>query len=251
MLAGCVALGVDPALPDYPDRLVRAGGFELAWYANAASKKGDTLHIYLGGDGQPLDSTGQHPSVDPTSNYALALKLAAIDPYESLFVARPCHYRVIEPNCEPSLWTSARYGAVVVDALCEAVAELAEGRAVSLMGYSGGGALAILLSHCLPTVVNVVTVNGNLATDVWANQRGFAPLSASFDPIIKGLPERVQGRLFLVGEEDAVVPAGISSHFAAEHGGDVIGFRGYGHRCCWLSAWPQILDQLQDRLPIW
>jgi len=251
VLSGCTSAALKPDLPESPDRFIEAGGFELGWYHNGASLSGNTLHVYLGGDGKPLDPESGRPSIDPTPEHALALQLAALDHNESLFVARPCHYKPNQANCESSLWSEARYGETVVGVLCKAIEQLAGGRSISLIGFSGGGALAVLLSHCLPTVANVVTVNGNLATGMWANNRGFMPLSASLDPVAEGLPQHVQGRLFLVGEKDAIVSPAMSSHFAAAHGGDVLGFKRYGHRCCWLSAWPEILKELDSRFSAW
>ena len=250
-LSSCALSPVGTTLPESPDRIIRAGGFDLSWYHNGASLRGKTVHVYLGGDGKPLDPESGLPSIDPTPEHAPALQLTALDRHESLFVARPCHYKPYQANCESSLWSEARYGETVVGALCKAIEQLTGGRSISLIGFSGGGALAVLLSHCLPTVRNVVTVNGNLATGVWTNSRGFMPLSASSDPVLAGLPQHVQGRLFLVGEKDAVVPPAISSHFSAAHGGEVLGFKGYGHRCCWLSAWPAILKELDSRFTAW
>lgn len=240
-------------LPTHPERRLSTEAFTLAWFKNASGKQADTLHIYIDGDGSPLSADGSSPSDDPTPLNPLALKLAAIDPHEAVYIGRPCHWLVSQPACNPSLWTGGRYSAEVVSALCQG-ARLIMGevrRDVSLIGFSGGGALAVLLAHCLETTVNVVTINGNLSIDTWSRSRGFLPLTVSENPIDYGLPDRVSGRAYFVGLKDSVVPGSVSSTFAARHGGEVIAFYGYGHSCCWQRDWPSILQQLARRFDRW
>lgn len=226
---------------------------ELMWWSNGREETGDTLHVYIDGDGRPLVDAGSASNLDPTPEHPLALALAARDPKRAVYLGRPCHFNADQPACRPELWTSARYGADVIRYLCDAVFSLSQrgDRKISLIGFSGGGALAVHVANCVQAVVNVVAVNGNLAIEVWANMRGYESLSASIDPARVGLPGRVAGRLYLVGTEDEVVPAAVSQHFSALHGGEVIAFRGYGHRCCWEERWVSITRELESRLPGW
>jgi pimeloyl-ACP methyl ester carboxylesterase len=53
---------------------------------------------------------------------------------------------------------------------------------VLLIGHSGG-ALAILLAARVPQVVAVVTIAGNLDTDVWTKLHGYLRLQGSLNPI--------------------------------------------------------------------
>ena len=74
---------------------------------------------------------------------------------------------------------------------------------VALLGFSGGGALAVLVAGCADSVTHIVTINGNLDTKLWAEMRGFLPLAESMNPIEFGLPERVTQRIYYVGGQDA------------------------------------------------
>ena len=51
-----------------------------------------------------------------------------------------------------------------------------------LIGYSGGGVLAMLLAEQFPATQAVVTVAGNLDTDAWAIEHGYSPLRGSLNP---------------------------------------------------------------------
>ena len=252
-LLGCTNTTQHLVAPEQPDQAITVSDLELLWWSNDREKRGSTLHVYIDGDGSPLSNGSDSVSIDPTPKYPLALALAAQDPVHAIYVGRPCHFNVDQPLCRPQLWTSGRYGADAIRYLCEAVLLLSQraDRKVSLIGFSGGGALAVHVANCVEAVVNVVTVNGNLATEVWANLRGYESLSASIDPVGVGLPDRVAGRVYLVGADDGIVPPAVTQHFAALHGGEVIGFRSFGHQCCWRDTWESITRELESRLESW
>ena len=253
LLAGCADQLERPILPSQPDKFLTLDSWQLAWFENSGDKPSQTLHVYIDGDGRPLSANVLTASEDPTPQNPLALKLAAMDPSAAIYLGRPCHFLVDQAACEPSLWTTARYSEVVVLALCQALEQLVgePARPISLIGFSGGGALAVLVANCLDTAVNVVTINGNLSIDTWTQLRGFERLEQSQNPLDHGLPEYVSGRIYLVGLEDQLVSPAVSTEFAARFGGEVIAYRGYGHRCCWLDDWPTILGQLARQLDYW
>ena len=78
---------------------------------------------------------------------------------------------------------------------------------VTLIGYSGGAALALLLAHEIPNTNLVVGVAGLQNTDSWTSHHGYEPLSDSLNPIDTALLPQVQ-YLFLHGALDQVVPIG-------------------------------------------
>ena len=70
------------------------------------------------------------------------------DRQSSILLGRPCYY-VQNNNCDPSLWTNARYSERVVDIMAYAIRDFItrfEISSVRLIGYSGGGSLAMLLA---------------------------------------------------------------------------------------------------------
>ena len=243
-MAGCAGQPPRP-FPEQPDQWLQVEGFELAVFENNGADS-ELLHIYLDGDGRPVDPARLTPSVDPTPNDALVLELMKRDPARSVYLGRPCYFRPDLPPCQSELWTTARYGARVIEVLCAAVQQLAAeaGRPVALFGFSGGGALAVLVASCAESVTSVITINGNLDTVLWARLRGFLPLEGSLNPVDVGLPGRVTTRVYLVGENDPVVPPSVSSSFSASVPGRMVTLPEFTHTCCWIDVWPDLLADI-------
>jgi len=233
-------------------------GFEHRAYVRPDVSTATAVHVYLEGDGLPW-ATRDRVSSDPTPRYPLTLHLAAQDPVPSLLLGRPCYYGVATTGpCRPWLWTSGRYSAEVVSSMVTALRRLLPMRPdlrITLVGYSGGGALSMLMAERLPRVERVVTIAANLDIDAWADGHGFSRLDGSLNPAERErLPLRVR-RVHLVGELDAKVPADMVRNVAArDSGAEAWVLPGFDHRCCWVDQWPAILDSLglhdQDSIPL-
>jgi hypothetical protein len=248
VVLSCLALGCAErglrVFPQQPDAWLAVGGFKLALFNNEA-KQGSLLHIYLDGDGRPLVGPEGPASQNATPTNPLVLSMMLQDPAPSIYLGRPCHFYLDAVACYADLWTVGRYGSVVVDALCQAVEDLAAENQmpVALVGFSGGGALAVLVAGCAESVTHIVTINGNLDTKLWAEMRGFLPLIGSMNPIEFGLPDRVTQRIYFAGGEDAVVPPEISSAFEQAVPGRLVVKPQFTHTCCWVSAWESLLGE--------
>src|SRR5690606_19668333 len=121
------------------------------------------LRIYLEGDGRAW-ATPSQPSLDPSPRNLLVARLAFADPQPSLYLARPCQF-VRAPGCQPLLWTDRRFSAEVLDSLDAALTRIKAtygNQTFELIGYSGGGALALLLAARRDDVALVQTLAGNL-----------------------------------------------------------------------------------------
>jgi len=188
----------------------RGDSFTLAGFARSGA--GSTLVVYIEGDGRAWSSRTR-PSADPTPREPFTLRLAVRDPAPKLlYVARPCQYlaRQQAPGvCQPELWTSSRYGPEVVKslslALDQAKRDLGADR-LSLVGYSGGGVLALLLAAVRNDVLDVLTVGANLDIRAWASFHGVSELYGSLNPAEKG--EILAGiwQTHLVGKGDRICP---------------------------------------------
>lgn len=206
------------------------------------------LRVYLEGDGRAW-ITATQPSLDPTPRDLLLARLALSDPRPSVYLARPCQF-IRSPDCAPQYWTHARFSKEVVASLSEALDQLQRrygNRDFELIGYSGGGALALLLAAARDDIAQVQTLAGNLSPRRWAQRLELAPLHGSLEPLdfaerLRALPQR-----HLAGNDDRVVPAGLLEDYAARLGPtdclELHRLAGVDHHAGWLERWPHWRDR--------
>jgi dienelactone hydrolase len=222
---------------------MRGAGFTHAVYRNRSAATGNRLHIYLEGDGTPWVD-GRHAAVDPTPRSPVALRLMARDPQAALLLGRPCyHGHYADAGCAPSLWTNARYSEAVVASLAAALAAVRPpGARLTLIGHSGGGALAMLLAARVEGVDTVVTIAGNLDVAGWARLHDYEPLSASLDPSARPpLPPHIR-QVHFAGGRDREVPPGLIAAAARRQPGARFEVRPeFDHACCWVRDWREFL----------
>ena len=203
------------------------------------------LHVYLEGDGRPWLTRYQVAS-DPTGQDLLALRLMARDPVASIYVGRPCYHGfATDPACGPWWWTHGRYSPEVVRTLVAAIRGILPPRPparITLIGYSGGGVLALLMAPHLEGVVQVITIAANLDTDAWAEYHGYSPLSGSLNPARQAPLDEGIRQLHLIGDQDARVPlASLTAYLARNPKANLRILPGFDHHCCWEEHWPDIL----------
>src|SRR4030095_5539825 len=161
------------------------GGFVHRAFYRAASG-GPRLIVFVEGDGSPWVNAGREPANDPTARNPLALRLAARTAESVLYLGRPCYLGLAhDANCSAELWTSARYSDSVVSSMVIALEGFVNERAfreIVLVGYSGGGVLAVLMAPRLPAGTKVVTIAANLDVAAWTRAHSYLSLNRSLDP---------------------------------------------------------------------
>jgi len=221
-------------------------GFRHAVYrAGADIAGGGPLHVYLAGDGTPYIKRTL-PASDPTPRRPVVLDLMAIDETPRLLLGRPCYHGLAgSPGCAPRFWTHGRYGEPIVASMAAALERLSpDERPIVLIGFSGGGALAVLLARRLPDVIAVVTLAGNLDPDAWAARHRYTPLSDSEKPVRGGpLPASVR-QWHYVGIKDSNIPPGLTQRAADRLGGRLIVLPATTHGRGWSRHWPGIAKRL-------
>ncbi|AXA24355.1 alpha/beta hydrolase [Pseudomonas putida] len=217
--------------------------FPLLVVAPAQMPTANVLRVYLEGDGHAWVTPSQ-PSLDPTPRQSLVVDLAMQDPTPSLYMARPCQF-VSVPGCTPALWTSRRFSPEVLDSLGQALDRLKArygNQGFELVGYSGGGALALLLAGRREDVWQVQTLAGNLSPAEWARMLELTPLEGSLEPLqyrerLARIPQR-----HLLGAEDRQVPADVAAFYARQLGEarclELVSLPGVTHERGWQQAWP-------------
>jgi pimeloyl-ACP methyl ester carboxylesterase len=226
--------------------VIDAEGFPTLIYMKRVNGAADAPYtIFLEGDGRPRD--GNVPSTDPTTRNPLALRLLLRTPQAGAYVARPCYQEQLAPACTPELWTSARYSEQVVSSLTSAVrqvAQHADARKIVLVGYSGGGALAVLIAERLDNVAAVITISANLDTEAWTSQQHYLPLAESLNPA-QSTREHPWPEIHLHGARDSVVPtATTAAYFERYPAAKNVLVDKYDHVCCWVDRWPTLFATL-------
>lgn len=201
------------------------------------------LNIYIHGDGLPW-VTRTKIAIDPSPRHSLTWSLFLKDPKPSLFISRPCYFGTLksDENCNPGFWTSGRYSAKVVASLRKVILEERRERQVNkinLIGFSGGGALVMLIAAELGEEVQrsltVTTIAANLDTNAWTTQHDYSPLVQSMNP--SGLaPLNIKQRHFC-GRRDTNIPVSILDNFFTRQGG-TCQMVDAEHVSGWLDNWP-------------
>lgn len=258
LLAACSALPTPTERRDHANALAAArhwqtlplvaGDFTLLSYVPPRWEPGADLTVYLEGDGLAwLDGA---PSADPTPRDPLALRLAlAQDSGNAAYLARACQYQAApSPPCLQRYWTSARFAPDVIAASNRALDILkatAGARHLTLVGYSGGGAIAVLLAAQRCDVKRLITVAGNLDHAAWTRLHALQPLHDSLNPAAVRAQIAHLPQVHFTGAKDSNMPPRIALHFAAGFPADstpkVKVVDGYNHDCCWAEAWTQLM----------
>jgi len=228
-LNGCMSVGkkqtIDPRLET--DRLAKAHGFQkipiqtnpfLLTSYQKRNSNGKEIAIYIEGDGRTWISRHQL-SNDPTPRQPLALKLAFQDRSPMVaYLARPCQYTPIatEPACDARIWSNLRFSERVVAAMNEAITALkntAQADKIHLIGFSGGGAIAVLIADRRNDIATLRTVAGDLDPTRLSEYHHTTPLTGSLNPS-DAIPRLIDlPQYHFSGEKDTIVPPFIAQTF--------------------------------------
>ncbi|OSQ35299.1 alpha/beta hydrolase [Thalassospira mesophila] len=221
-----------------------------------------TLFVYLEGDGLAYIRPNR-ASNNPTPDDPVGLRMAIADPHSGpvLYLARPCQYVIPDHgrNCARPYWTLQRYAPEIVDSLGTTLdifkTRLAAENLV-LVGYSGGGALAVILAAQRHDVVGIVTVAGNLDTSYWTGRDKLSPLAGSLDPAdfatkLGNLPQ-----VHFAGANDTTVGPDVTRAFMARLPKNTpvsaITVPDFTHFCCWARDWNQLSRRTElSAIPGW
>ncbi|MCG9053389.1 alpha/beta hydrolase [Laribacter hongkongensis] len=251
LLAGCasqpgmIGNGLQPdTLPGarFEAKTLAGDGLPVRYWQPVGPLTEKQLVVYLEGDGRAWASR-TIISADPTPVKPLAMWLARADGRPNVaYLARPCQYGGAgQSPCSPRYWSSHRFAPEVVARLSQALDALKTATGVTsfeLIGYSGGGALAVLLAARRHDVAALQTIAGNLDHAAWSTWHGVSPLSGSLNaaealPQIARLPQT-----HWAGVQDQVVPPALTRVLLARYGLEgQLHIVEAGHLEGWLQQW--------------
>ena len=258
MLFGCATPANRTALRDalipkagWKTEILSAGAFDV-FSARTTSQNGSVLTVYLEGDGYAY-VTPNHISPDPTPINPLALRLAITDPGTGpvAYLARACQYVMPDHgrNCARPYWSSKRYAPEIVDntnLAIDALKQLTGTTKIMLVGYSGGGALAVLIAAHRDDVTGIVTVASNLDLGYWTQRDGLTPLDGSLDPVDFSGRVATIPQIHFSGARDTTVGPDVTRAYMSLLSQDaparMIIKPTFDHSCCWAASWPELFE---------
>lgn len=253
LMAGCsspeIRLDQEAQHLNFKRTIVQGTEFEHVVYINNAQNQNTELHVYLDGDGVPWINN-RRVSVNPTPRNPLLLRLMSLDTAPSVYLGRPCYHGFSDtPPCHPGLWTDQRYSSTIVKtmavALKQLLKQLNKKRAV-LIGYSGGGTLAMLLARHLKNAPGIVTVAGNLDIEAWSHLHGYSTLAGSLNPARQPPLDTTLFQWHYAGGKDRNIPVSlIQPTVLRQHSARLVVIPEFDHTCCWEKIWPSVLKNIQ------
>jgi hypothetical protein len=164
-------------------------------------------YVYIEGDGLSW-ITSDLISDNPTPLNPEGLKLAVRDKHRCvIYLARPCQY-VNDKKCNYKYWTGYRFSKEVIQSYQEVLNSLKQKYNICsfvIIGYSGGGAVAALVSAFRKDVYELVTVAGNLDTAKWCKIHYLTPLKNSLNPANFSSELQSVRQLHIIGGKDRVI----------------------------------------------
>ncbi|SMF34707.1 alpha/beta hydrolase [Desulfovibrio gilichinskyi] len=229
-----------------------ADTFDIAGYMRG---KSSILRVYFEGDGKAWLNR-RRPSTNPTPQNPVSFYLAAVDTNPAvLYLARPCQF-VEGPHlrsCSTPFWTSARFSEPVIHDLNQALDQaksLVGAKILELVGYSGGGAVALLLAARRDDVDLVVTIAGNLDHDYWTRYHHVSPLRDSLNPADYAVQNQVIKQVHIVSTEDLIIPPSVSQSYLSKMNETsmvrIVTVHGVKHMDDWSQVVPSILKKVDQ-----
>ena len=230
---------------DFSKVLIKSGKFTLTTYQKIKDPKGIVV-FYIEGDGFAFVDSNRI-SHNPTPLRPMLLELATLDNRDNIvYLARPCQYTdlKLDKACTNYYWTCARMSKDIVISITGVIQQIAQNREVSLVGFSGGGGIAILVAPYISKLKNIITIAGNLDIEAFADSHNAIKMSNSFNPLafvnyVKNIPQ-----IHISGSQDKVVPSLIAQKFTKKIGkcAKHIVVHNATHGNGWSNVWQKFTD---------
>lgn len=197
-----------------------------------------------------IEGDGLVSSNDPTPRNFMLLNLAMLDKRPNIYyISRLCQYTpmYVNPKCHKKYWAQWRYSEEAVNELNSVINQLNHSMPFDLVGFSGGGAMAVLVSARNNNARSILTIAANLDLETFVRYHNMHMdhLSGSLNPMhyvsqVQDIPQ-----LHLFGSKDKIVPSIIGSKFIKKASSKCVQIKvmpGVEHNYHWSKYWDEILS---------
>ena len=197
--------------------IVQTDNFKIVTYQKIKTSN-EPLYVFIEGDGSAY-LTKTRLSTNPTPKNPVALKLASNAKKSNvLYIARPYQYceKITAVIDKSKFWSTHRYSEEVINDISSVIDEAKKKSGVKnivLVGYSGGGAIAAIISAKRDDVIKLVTVCGNLDIDFHTSLHNVTPLTGSLNPVNFGDKLKNIKQVHFVGGKDKIVPRSVAEEY--------------------------------------
>ncbi len=224
--------------------LVKGGDFWITTYQKISNQHKPYV-FYIEGDGAAF-SGRYRISHNPTPRRQMFIDLAAMDDRPNVvYIARPCQYTpmTLNPTCKMQYWTDKRMSDDSVKSINEVINKINNKHKFSLMGFSGGGGIAVLIAARNNMVKDITTIAANLDHVAFTTLHNVTPMIGSLNPIdyteqIKNIPQ-----LHISGGKDTIIPPFIADKFVQKSSSNCVKQKIYeniSHTNGWKRVWEYI-----------
>jgi dienelactone hydrolase len=198
----------------FKKELVYGGHFWITTFQKISSPNLPFV-FYIEGDGEAFKNR-YVISDDPTPKKVMLLQLASMDKRPNVvYVARPCQYTPMDLNkaCNHTYWTDKRLSEDSIHSINQVISKLSKSQPVDLIGFSGGGGVAVLVAANNKNVKSILTIAANLDHENFNKYHRVRPMIGSLNPIDYAKKINHIPQLHISGGLDKVVPAFIADDF--------------------------------------
>lgn len=252
-LQGCktITYGQNPAtigeLYGFRKVLVKGGDFWITTYQKITNKHKPYV-FYIEGDGAAFN--GKYVvSRNPTPRRQMLIKLAAMDDRPNVvYIGRPCQYTPMDlnPKCNMQYWTDKRLSDDSVQSMNDVINSINNNHKFSLVGFSGGGGIAVLIAARNYMTKDIITISGNLDHVAFTTYHNVTPMIGSLNPIdyakqVKHIPQ-----LHISGGKDTIIPPFIADKFVQKASSSCVKqqiFKDISHNHGWNKIWEYVFNQ--------
>ena len=237
----------------FEKNLVDANHFILATYQKIKNKNGRYI-FYIEGDGLAFTRYGVSSNPTPTTNHFL--DLALMDNHDNVvYIARPCQHidlKLVAPCSDKKYWSTDRFSQESVDIIYAAIRNILgeNKKKFDLVGFSGGGAIASLITAQHRDEVNcLITIAANLDIVAFNRYHNVLQMPNSLNPIDFSHNIKNVRQLHLCGNKDNRVPCFIAKSFIEKLNSkqaEYVIIEGASHNHGWVKIWNNLLKWMNS-----